>query len=462
MKKTLLLLFFALSSLIGSATHLKGGYVSIRRSTPFSAVCTITVTVFTDTDCSDCVLFGGDLDKLDFGDGTFVTVPTTQNGTLPGFQGVGIASFTIQHTFPSNSRYVISYSEPNRNAGVRNMVNSVGTLFYVETMIDLSVEGFRSTPNFLIAPIFQAKLGSNLSLSAGASSEDGFSLLYQFGTPSIDHFSPVENYRLPENISINPFTGIITWDTKFEGQYQTGEYAFTIVVSLFKEIDGEFYKVCSVSRDIQIILEDTSSDLISSMNTMLDENGRIYIPTNETKTVKIFFEKINTTSTVELSAVSELQSNSGALSFIEYDSSTAPNIKVGVLTLTALPEIDNEKPYLIIVRGQFDDFGKDVSFLFFTRDVQPKLTEYVELITETDENIELIEAYPNPTTGVFTISLPGNQKAMISVRDQAGKLMQTLTTNGTTSLDLRYADSGFYYCTILSGSKIRVIKVVKN
>jgi len=461
MKKEILLLFCILSSLLASATHLKGGYISVQRISPGSLTCKIIVTVFTDTESS--VLFGGTQDFLNFGDGTQILVPETPSELVPGFSNVGTASYTVFHSYSGPSSYTISYQEPNRNAGVVNMDNSVSTTFYIETHLDLGLpNGFYSTPDFLAIPIFKGKLGTDLSLSVGATSEQDYILLYQLGTPFQDRYSPVQNYRLPENLSINPFTGLITWDTKFNNQYIAGEYAVNIRVSLYKEMDGEYYRVCTVSKDIQIILEDVPEGVNFSTNTELDENGRIYIPTNGSKTVKFFFEKINTPSPIELSAYSELSENSSAFSFTSYDSVTAPNIKVGVFTLTSRPDINRENPYLIIVRGKYGNFAKDIPILFFTQDLQPKLTDFVERITETEKEEDVITVYPNPSKDIFTISLPENQNAQLFIHDQAGRLVHSAQAAGTTTLDLRHLTRGFYYCTVRFGTNIRRIKLIKD
>jgi len=166
----------------------------------------ITITVFTDV--GSPVLFGGEEDVLSFGDGTLVLVPETPNSSRFDLgPNVGMTCYSIVHTYPGPGQYTISYPEPNRNAGIINMNNSVTTPFYVETTFSLDTFlGMFITPDFLIDPFFSAKLGSDLSLSVGAfSQEEDFVILYELTTPNL-----AMNYRLPENFNINQFNGLIT------------------------------------------------------------------------------------------------------------------------------------------------------------------------------------------------------------------------------------------------------------
>ena len=105
----------------GYATHLRAGEITVERVDCGGLRYRITVTVYTNT-INTNVLFGGEDDWLDFGDGRRMLVPETENTPRPDLgEGIATASFTIEHTYSGNGRYVISYSEPNRNAGVVNM-----------------------------------------------------------------------------------------------------------------------------------------------------------------------------------------------------------------------------------------------------------------------------------------------------------------------------------------------------
>src|SRR5690606_20020190 len=141
MNRKILVRFLVLSMLMigafvytANATHLRAGEITVERI-GCSNIWRITVTVYTNTIGTN-VLFGGEDDWLDFGDGNRMKVPETPNTPRPDLgEGIATASFTITRPYSGNGKFIISYSEPNRNAGVVNMDGSVNTRFYIETAL---------------------------------------------------------------------------------------------------------------------------------------------------------------------------------------------------------------------------------------------------------------------------------------------------------------------------------------
>jgi hypothetical protein len=259
------------STLKLQATHLRAGQIRVERIGCSSLQVKVTVTVYTDTGCGGgCVLFGGPQDVLDFGDGAVVLVPETANTPYPGAVNVGIASYTTTHTYPGPGRYIVSYLEPNRNGGVLNMNNSIGTTFYLETQIDLSV-GCSNSATLATAPIDEACSGVLFSHNPGASDPDGDSLSYELVVPFRDRNAPVDNYRDPNNagfyggldynvsnetgdgpptFAIDPIDGTLTWDAPG----QAGEYNVAFIVKEWRKINGQWIDIGFVRRDMQIIV----------------------------------------------------------------------------------------------------------------------------------------------------------------------------------------------------------------
>jgi hypothetical protein len=260
------------------ATHLRAGQITAERvsTSCFNYTFRITVTVYTNT--GSPVLFGGEMDYLDFGDGTPpILIPETPNTIDPALgPGIGFASFTIEHTFPGPGRYKISYIEPNRNAGVLNMDNSVSTTFYIET--EINIDPFfcnKNSPELLIPPIDRACTGVAFFHNPGAFDADGDSLSYELVIPFRDKNTTVTNYRDPSNpafytnyntgnengdgpptFSINPVDGTITWDAPG----QQGEYNIAFIIVEWRKKDGVWYKLGFVRRDMQIIVEDCDNE----------------------------------------------------------------------------------------------------------------------------------------------------------------------------------------------------------
>jgi hypothetical protein len=261
-----------------AATHLRAGQIQVRRLSPGSRSCQIRVTVYTDTDCANgCVLFGGELDVLDFGDGSSMLIPETDSEPLvPSVPGVGVASFTVVHTFPGNGSYIISYIEPNRNGGVLNMDNSINTTFYIETKIDLSVNGQSRSPELDIPPIDVGCVGVAFFHNPGAHDDDGDSLSYEMVIPFSDRGIEVVNYRDPNHpffytgdyntanetadgpptFSIDPIDGTLKWDSPGK----VGEYNIAFIVREWRKSEGEWQAIGFVRRDMQIIIQDCNNE----------------------------------------------------------------------------------------------------------------------------------------------------------------------------------------------------------
>src|SRR5690606_32360272 len=134
MNRKILVRFLVLSMLMigafvytANATHLRAGEITVERI-GCSNIWRITVTVYTNT-INTNVLFGGEDDWLDFGDGSRMLIPEQPNTLRPDLgEGIATASYTVTKQY-SGGTYTISYSEPNRNAGVVNMDGSVNTRF---------------------------------------------------------------------------------------------------------------------------------------------------------------------------------------------------------------------------------------------------------------------------------------------------------------------------------------------
>lgn len=262
------------------ATHLRAGEITVRRENCGSLRFSITITVFTNTKNTP-VKFGGDVDVsyLDFGDGTREFVPEVDNIVrldLAPDGSIATASYTTTHTYGSQQSYKISYQEPNRNGGVLNMDQSITTLFYLETVINMDLffasGGCSNSPRLLVPPIDRACVGAAWTHNPGAFDPDGDSISYEMVIPNSDENVNVVNYRDPNNpgfytnyetaneegngrpeFKINAVTGTITWDAPGGSP---GEYNIAFIIKEWRIIKGQWYSLGFVRRDMQIIVED--------------------------------------------------------------------------------------------------------------------------------------------------------------------------------------------------------------
>jgi len=257
-----------------NATHLRAGEIVAVRENCNSLTFIITVTVYTNTK-NTTVLFGGDQDILNFGDGQTMLIPETQNTPRPDLNidgSVATASFTVSHTYSGNGTFIISYKEPNRNEGVLNMDASVNTTFYLETVVTTDpFLGCNNTPRLLIPPIDQACSGVAWSHNPGAFDPDGDSLSFSLQVPFSDRNTEVINYKDPNDpkfyanyntgnedgngpptFAIDPITGTITWNAPGA----VGEYNIAFHIIEWRKKNGVWYQMGYVRRDMQILVVD--------------------------------------------------------------------------------------------------------------------------------------------------------------------------------------------------------------
>ncbi len=281
MHKRIYILFFGFLLLLANqaqATHIRAGEITVQRVNCQSKEFIIFVTGYVDL-IGGAVTFGGG--TLDFGDGT-EPISDIRNDSrfeiifdeMEIDNGVGITRFKVKHTFSGNGIYYISYQEPNRNEGILNMNNSVETPFYIETMvrIDGTLGCNMYLPEMLVPPIDFGCTGVAFYHNPGAFDRDGDSLAFEFVTPRKARNTPVDNYRamndpefggfeegttnVPASLSINPITGDLVWNSPGTA----GEYNVAFIVKEYRKLEGEYFLIGSVVRDMQIIVDDCENN----------------------------------------------------------------------------------------------------------------------------------------------------------------------------------------------------------
>lgn len=309
-----------ISSLHLNATHLRGGEIIVSRDDCGSLTVKIVITAYLDSESE--VRFGGGI--LDFGDGSdpITLEEKTRRPTNIGNK-VAVSSDTIYHTYASVGRYLITYTEPNRNQGIRNIPNSVQTKFHLETMIviDPSV-GCNNSPVMLIPPIDKACGGVAFYHNPGAYDPDGDSLSYELVVPKSDPKVIISGYVFPDDPSlyaganppyeqasedggtpvfkIDPVTGLLTWDappqkplTNPEGD----EYNLAFIVREWRKLNGKWIPLGFVRRDMQVIVEQCENekpeleipdDLCVEAGTFIEEEIFGYDPDKDSVKIEVF------------------------------------------------------------------------------------------------------------------------------------------------------------------------------
>lgn len=241
---TFLLLVIPIASL---ATHNRSG--SITYVHLYGTTYEFTVTT--------CTKSSSDADRpeleIRWGDGT--------SDTLVRSGLVEIADYDVQkntyvgvHTFTGPDSYIIEVEDPNRNAGVLNITNSVDKVFCIQT--ELIISPFIGSPNNSLiiedcpCPEFGC-VNEIYCYNVSAYDPDGDSLSYSLvpcrGVDCLEMSIPAI-YKYPNDvaggeISIDPVTGTMCWDSP------TLQGVYNIAIKISEYRNG-FY-VGAVLQDMQ-------------------------------------------------------------------------------------------------------------------------------------------------------------------------------------------------------------------
>ena len=166
------LILFGLGISSVYATHIRAGEITARRINNLTLTYEFTFTGYRDS--GSVIHFGDGIFR--FGDSEiqergFNIVET------PIDNEIEMVQFKVVHTYQAANSYVVSYEEKFRNEVIINMVNSVNTTFYVESMIVIDpFFGLNNTPVLLVPPIDFAAVGAKFIHNPGAFDPDGDSL----------------------------------------------------------------------------------------------------------------------------------------------------------------------------------------------------------------------------------------------------------------------------------------------
>jgi gliding motility-associated-like protein len=266
----LLLLFIYIP--VTKAHHLRAGDITLELISCQSYTYLLTITGYTDSR----VLLEFGYEVLDFGDGTFINLDTctpVSKKDLDDF--VTVKTFKIRHTFPGPGIFTVRYHEPNRNDNVLNMLNSGYVAFYVESQVIIDPFLFcNNTPILLNAPIDKGVVGQIYEHNPAAWDPDGDSLAYKMIPCKQNRDMTVPYYRMPNihdieevgatnmigtspaTMKMDPVTGIIIWDSPAIA----GQYNIAFMVEEWRKINGEWFKLGFVTRDMQILIEESENN----------------------------------------------------------------------------------------------------------------------------------------------------------------------------------------------------------
>ncbi len=241
----LILLIWA--PMIASATHNRAGEITYEHVSGYTFDFTVSTYTYYYSQANRNEL------TVSWGDGTTETVSLTSRERLPNDYLYN--TYTATHTFPGAGTYQILMEDPNRNLGVKNIPNSVNTIFSITTtmLIGTSV-GTNSTPTLLNAPIDKAALNQLFIHNPSAYDADGDSLSYEITVCTADDGDAIEGYSLPDasdTIYVDEITGNLIWDAPVD----TGIYNVAMYINEWRNN----IRIGKITRDMQINVYETEN-----------------------------------------------------------------------------------------------------------------------------------------------------------------------------------------------------------
>ena len=222
------------------ATHQRSGEITYEHLSGLSYRFTIITYTYTPSPADRPEI------EISWGDGSYSIIPRQAKNNMGNDISQNI--YIGDHTFAGNGVYTISFEDPNRNAGIVNIPNSVAIPFYIETALIINpFLGSNSSPQLLNPPIDNGCTNTPYYHNPGAYDADGDSLSFSLITCRGLDGEEIPGYTLPtasNYIHIDPITGDLTWDSPT----MAGEYNIAILIQEWRQ----GILIGSVVRDMQI------------------------------------------------------------------------------------------------------------------------------------------------------------------------------------------------------------------
>ena len=247
--------------LFSKATHNRAGEITYKWLYGY----TYQIKVTTYTNIGGPNLADRCEDTVYFGDGTRAVV-LRSNGPCtgvcsPGCDGVPISTsiklneYITTHTYPGPGNYLISMEDPNRNAGIINLPNSVNQVFYIESFLVIPTfgSGNNNSPILTFPPIDNGCMTQCFYHNPGAYDVDGDSISYELTPCKGSGGASISGYTYPTTgggiFNLDSLTGTLTWCSP---QLQ-GEYNIAMIIKEWRlDAGGNYFMVGYIERDMQI------------------------------------------------------------------------------------------------------------------------------------------------------------------------------------------------------------------
>jgi hypothetical protein len=378
-------------------------------------------------------------------------------------------TFIILHTY-SIGEYVIGYKESNRNVGIMNIPNSANTPFYVETKFKYDpFLGCNSAPIFKNSPVVFGEVGQKATFNNFSSDQDGDSLSYSLVIPMFERryqnsSGEIENYSYPNekfeglkengesgaSFILNGYTGDLSWDAPA----LSGEYVAAMKVTEWRKIEGQYYQIGYIIREIQFVIE--SKDKL---------RPRIFLP--EMDCIEIGYE-VNFEISIENPSGSPLKievfsgltllNNNKPVIEIPEDKGDGGLLKIKVDWKT-LQEHYRSSPYFLHVKA-FNDLEDGTGLATYkTLMLRFECYDIITSLIKKKEESSLV-VFPNPSFGKFKIRTndPLKEEANFIIFNISGNTVESgKIYYKEQQIDLSKYPKGVYFLKISDGKVERLV-----
>lgn len=427
MKKMISLTLFFLFALSAAGTHNRGGVITYRHISGKTFEATITTFTRSSVAADRCELelFWGDgsSDTLSRVNGPTGACPNAKMGEFIG-NDVQMNVYVGTHIYAADGSYTLSIEDPNRNAGIINIPQSVSVPFALNSKLIVDTADSSSSAEFLAPLLMNHELGKPFSFNPLAYDPDGDILTFELVEPLSSTGSVAGS--IPSGVSIDPVNGEVTWVPN-----QVGQYVLAIKVSSCRNNVENGWVMLDMQVNINAPTVGNKFAELSNWPTDLNGNYSTTITPGDNLNLSLEYQDSIATS-VDLTGFSETFFGTGSATFIL--TSLSSTHKRGDLFWQPDSGAMRCAPYLFTFRGasltQTHVFEKDATLMVYVRDSSFSYCDSVcsQTFSTVDSEASFPEKqlsiWPNPFSNIATFELretKGNTSFSLYLYDLNGR-----------------------------------------
>ncbi|MGB0177890.1 MAG: hypothetical protein ACPF9D_12035, partial [Owenweeksia sp.] len=416
MRQNILYLIFILFGLTPSyASHLLGGEITATIDSAGNGI--VTLKLYRDGGPTSAILQPHYSLASNSGNFTVNRIKTDTISTSPIIIERHIYESSLIQGLANIPMQSISFSECCRTPKISNINNPGGTSITLVTSINYNNSSSpislpSVTPVFLGSPMVKFPKDTLWTYNPTAYDGDGDSLYFELAGANT-----ISGYNVPPanpggSLSIDPFTGEISWNAS-----QTGYYVIGFSVEEWRDNNSVWVKAGEVYREMVIIVVSDTSQLrvLPPLNVTATSGVLTASFTGDSTSEIIFpFYSLDTNAILNMSAFGapfEFDNSDAAFTVTKYKKNN--DTLAGVFSWTPQAARKNQGPYLLTFRATDGSFSKDYTVLI-------EVNSVIGIEEIRIDQGDYFSIYPNPGNGSFNLhvnEMYGEGSLKISVFD---------------------------------------------